>query len=199
MLLPHNRHNHKMQTCSTVFAESSHPQLIRQLPRCCQTLSCLATRMMKHTFSPLSSLMTDAHSWRRVLEQKNKDVGRSHSPIWREGERNKNPSRGLFNLHHVAADQAPGGQPARSLSLCLFLSLSVLFRLAHSPPSLPHTHTHTHGLHRNHSRKKMYNFCMQFVQEKRVQLHTTHLHTNMYMQKEQRHTQVQRDTHAGGL
>lgn len=144
MLLPHNRHNHKMQTCSTVFAESSHPQLIRQLPRCCQTLSCLATRMMKHTFSPLSSLMTDAHSWRRVLEQKNKDVGRSHSPIWREGEKNKNPSRGLFNLHHVAADQAPGGQPARSFSLCLFLSLSVLFRLAHSPPSLPHTHTHTH-------------------------------------------------------
>lgn len=141
MLLPHNRHNHKMQTCSTVFAESSHPQLIRQLPRCCQTLSCLATRMMKHTFSPLSSLMTDAHSWRRVLEQKNKDVGRSHSPIWREGERNKNPSRGLFN---VAADQAPGGQPARSLSLLSFsVSFSFIQTCSLSPIIASHTHTHT--------------------------------------------------------
>lgn len=78
---------------------------------------------------------------------------------------------------------------------CLFQFYSDLLTLPHHCL----THTHTHGLHRNHSRKKMYNFCMQFVQEKRVQLHTTHLHTNMYMQKEQRHTQVQRDTHAGGL
>lgn len=131
-----------MQTCSTVFAESSHPQLIRQLPRCCQTLSCLATRMMKHTFSPLSSLMTDAHSWRCVLEQKNKDVGRSHRS--EEKERRTKIPLVVFLISIMLP--LIRRQVVNLLALSPFVFF-CLFQFYSDSLTLPHhclTHTHTH-------------------------------------------------------
>lgn len=133
-----NRRNRKIQTCSTAFVESSHPELIRRLPRCCQTLSCLATRMMKHTFSPLSSLATDAHSWDVCLSRRTK-IWVDHHLIWSERRGTKIPL-----LVFLISIMLPliRRQVDNLLALSSFVYF-CLFPFDSGSLALPH-HSHTH-------------------------------------------------------
>ena len=173
---------------------------------------------MKLISGPLRSPTSDPHSW-----EQSSCEGQHKTRRGREEEETKeeeNPPPGLFNLHLVVSDQAPGVQPAlQSHSLFFPLSsssLSISLRLAHPHPIIvSHTHTWTHTW--THTNTHMFT-CQTWRRWDNCKMNISNLelticardkpckHTSVhqkYTQKGQIHTQVlshtHTHTHTGGL